>query len=106
MYHILDNEDAQHITRVYYIPEEESTNVMEYKDLIMRGTTWIDWFNLEHTSILYSRQVYKKVIYGLQQLIFMQQRSRHLSFSNRTTSCKSPPSSTFNQYPIGQDDTW
>lgn len=57
MYHILDNEDAQHITRVYYIPEEESTNVMEYKDLIMRGTTWIDWFNLEHTSILYSRQV-------------------------------------------------
>lgn len=55
MYHILDNEDAQHITRVYYIPEEESIDVMQYKDLIMRGTTWIDWFNLEHTSILYSR---------------------------------------------------
>ncbi|CDH48740.1 predicted protein [Lichtheimia corymbifera JMRC:FSU:9682] len=54
MYHVLENEDAQHITRVYYFPEE-SNDVMEYKDLIMRGTTWIDWFNLEHTSILYSR---------------------------------------------------
>ncbi|KAI8143016.1 hypothetical protein BJV82DRAFT_114237 [Fennellomyces sp. T-0311] len=51
MYHQLDNEDPQHMIRVYYL----SPGAMHYKDLLMPGTTWIDSFTLENNAILYSR---------------------------------------------------
>ncbi|KAI9254507.1 hypothetical protein BDA99DRAFT_562612 [Phascolomyces articulosus] len=53
MYHKLNNEDPQHIIRVYYL--SPGANTMQYKDLIMPGTTWIKTFTLEQDSILFAR---------------------------------------------------
>ncbi|KAI9323362.1 hypothetical protein BX666DRAFT_1886097 [Dichotomocladium elegans] len=54
LYHVLQDEDPQHIARVFYWPTEPSST-MEYKDLVFPGTTWIDSFDLEDSSIIYSR---------------------------------------------------
>lgn len=62
LYHILDDEDLQHWARVFYFPtktdlDDDSTVSagLEYKDALLPGSTWISFFSLEPSAILYSR---------------------------------------------------
>ncbi|KAI8065414.1 hypothetical protein BC940DRAFT_82113 [Gongronella butleri] len=52
LYHIVRDESPQYFIRVYY---QSNAGTIEYKDLILPGTTWIKSFSLEHDSILFSR---------------------------------------------------
>ncbi|CAO3599202.1 unnamed protein product [Absidia cylindrospora] len=53
----VDNESSRYYVRVYY--DSSSTNTqqhaLEYKDLLLPGTTWIKSFVLENDFIIYSR---------------------------------------------------
>ncbi|KAI9004815.1 hypothetical protein CLU79DRAFT_782702 [Phycomyces nitens] len=57
LYHVLEDEEAQHYVRVYYIPKLTTTHIpnFEYKDILLPGNTWVNSFSLEHHSILFSR---------------------------------------------------
>ncbi|KAL0084326.1 hypothetical protein J3Q64DRAFT_1747085 [Phycomyces blakesleeanus] len=57
LYHALEDEEAQHFVRVYYLPKLTATHIptFEYKDILLPGNTWVNAFSLEHHSILFSR---------------------------------------------------
>ncbi|KAI8339510.1 hypothetical protein BC941DRAFT_253346 [Chlamydoabsidia padenii] len=61
LYQVLDDEDLQHWVRVFYFPTNTDTGDsivsagLEFKDVLLPGSSWISYFSLEPSSILYSR---------------------------------------------------
>ncbi|ORZ18159.1 hypothetical protein BCR42DRAFT_413271 [Absidia repens] len=57
LYNTVDNESSRYYVRVYYYSSSINTqqHTMEYKDLLLPGTTWIKSFVLENDFIIYSR---------------------------------------------------
>ncbi|CAO3579292.1 unnamed protein product [Absidia cylindrospora] len=61
LYHILDDDRIQHWVRVFYFANTVDgdhsllTRELEFKDILLPGSTWISTFSLESNALLYSR---------------------------------------------------
>ncbi|KAI9307807.1 hypothetical protein BJ944DRAFT_261337 [Cunninghamella echinulata] len=59
LYNVLRNENIQHWIRIYYTTNElrsDGSAGLDYKDVLLPGSTWVSAFTLEANAILYSRE--------------------------------------------------
>ncbi|CAO3614424.1 unnamed protein product [Cunninghamella blakesleeana] len=54
LYNVLSDENIQHWVRIYYTVDDHSAG-LNYKDVLLPGSTWVSAFTLEANAILYSR---------------------------------------------------
>lgn len=54
LYNVLRDENIQHWIRIYYTSDDHSAG-LNYKDVLLPGSTWVSTFTLEANAILYSR---------------------------------------------------
>ncbi|KAI8089692.1 uncharacterized protein BX664DRAFT_333657 [Halteromyces radiatus] len=58
LYHVLNDDHIQHWIRIYYFSNDHNAIFpagLEFKDVLLPGSTWISSFSLESNAILYSR---------------------------------------------------
>lgn len=55
LYHVIEDQDIRHCTRVYYFASTNGVTTSEYKDFMFPGSTMINAISLEQNSILYAR---------------------------------------------------
>lgn len=54
LYRNLENDDLKYYVRIYYFPNKNSIQ-MEYKDIMLPGTTTVNMISLEDDYILFHR---------------------------------------------------
>ncbi|CAO3636428.1 unnamed protein product [Mucor hiemalis] len=55
LYHVIEDQDIRHFTRVYYFTFTNGSISSEYKDFMFPGSTMINAISLEQNSIIYAR---------------------------------------------------
>lgn len=55
LYHVIEDQDIRHCTRVYYFASTNGVITSEYKGFMFPGSTMINAISLEQNSILYAR---------------------------------------------------